>query len=265
MELVVKNGQLYYESYGQGDCIIFLNGFASGISNWYPIIRDLKRQYHCVLFDYVGTGESINEPDYEFSLDSYAADLNALMEMIGVESAHIVGYSMGGWNAQYFSQIYPEKVKSLTLINSSSKIFERQNWIISHFITVLRDSEINVFSQLMFISYYSPEFFEKNAEYLERLKKLAVLTFEKQDNANWEKVLQSCLPFNAEEHLKTLATPTLVISGEHDVLCPRLTAQRFKELIANLQWEEYASVGHAIPMECSKQLRISLNDFLEKL
>ncbi|MET1255377.1 alpha/beta fold hydrolase [Aliikangiella maris] len=265
MKLLVDGGELYYEVYGEGETIVFLNGFASGISNWYPVIKDLKQSYRCVLFDYLGTGDSQCHTDYQFSLDAYANDINQLIESLDAEKVHLVGYSMGGWLAQYYSRQFSEKVVSLSLINSSSRIFARQNWIISHFIDVLRDSDIEVFGKLMFVSYYSPEFFEKNEAHLDRLKKLAVLTFEKQSRKNWESVLHSCLPFNGESHLSTLDIPVLCISGETDVLCPKHTAERFKQLVKNITAIEFPSVGHAIPMEQFKLLKIELERFITNL
>ncbi|MEN8132636.1 MAG: alpha/beta hydrolase [Pseudomonadota bacterium] len=150
-------GELYYEVQGEGEeVIIYLNGFASGISNWYPVIKGLKGRYRNVLYDYIGTGESRNGEEYEFCFDSYCADLGALIGQIGADRVHLVGYSMGGWIAQEFTVHHPGKVSSLVLINSSPRIFARQHWIISHLIEVLKFAEISVFSKLMFISYYPP-------------------------------------------------------------------------------------------------------------
>jgi len=265
MILELKGGQLYYEVYGEGDAIVFINGFASGISNWYPVIKGLKTRYKCVLYDYIGTGGSVSYRDYNFCLDSYSSDLNALIDTIGAEKVHLVGYSMGGWVAQYFIRQWPTMVKSLVLVNTSSKIFSRQNWIISHFVDVLRDSDINVFSKLMFLSYYSQEYFEKNVENLDRIKNLTALTFAKQDKANWEQMLMSCLPFDEEVSLMDLKLPVLMVSGENDFLCPRMTALRFNDLISNIRWLEFKSVGHAIPMERHQDLRYTLINFLEEL
>lgn len=257
-----EHGCLYYETYGEGDTIIFLNGFASGISTWYPVIKYLRKQYRCILYDYIGTGESINFPNYVFSLNSYCSDLASLIETIGAKRVHLVGYSMGGWVAQHFMAENASRVKSLVLINTSSKIFSRQNWIITHLINVLRDSDISEFSKLMFISYYSPEYFEKNSETLERIKALAELTLTKQKKENWENLLGSCLPFNAESSLSNLNIPVLILSGEHDFLCPQMTAKRFKKIMPNAQWHEFKGVGHAIPMECYQQLRDAILTFL---
>ena len=256
-------GSLYYEIQGQGEeVVVYLNGFASGISNWYPVIKGLKRRYRNVLYDYIGTGESRSDSSYRFNFDNYCADLDALIHQIGVDGVHLVGYSMGGWIAQEFSLRHPQRVKSLALINSSSRIFGRQHWIIAHFIEVLKCTEISVFSKLMFLSYYSPEYFERHLDHLERIKNLANVQFEKHARQNWDALLRSCLTFNAEDRLETLRLPVLVLSGEHDILCPRMTAQRLVDLIPNAQWTELSVVGHAIPMEKHRSLATILEAFL---
>lgn len=255
-------GRLCYETYGSGDTIVYLNGFASGISTWYPVIKGLKKRYQNVVYDYPGTGDSECGEGYRFCFDAYCDDLNALIDRLGAPAVHLVGYSMGGWIAQEFAGRYPERVTSLALVNSSSRIFSQQHWIISHFIEVLRDSEVSVFSKLMFISYYSPEYFESNRENLERIKDLANRYFEKQRPDTWTALLRSCLDFDAESHLRALPMPVLVVSGEHDFLCPRMTARRFGELIPDLHWSEFAAVGHAIPMERHRQLGAAIDGFL---
>lgn len=271
--MILERGasRLYYEVHGPAGAgvptVLFLNGFAAGISTWYPIIRDLKQRMRCVLYDYIGTGESTNAGDYVFSLDGYMADLLALLDAVDAARVHLVGYSMGGWIAQHLSVRRPDRIAGLVLVNSSSKIFARQHWIISHFIDVLRDSDIETFSKLMFISYYSPEYFEKNEANLERIKNLATLTFNKQGRDNWRRVLQSCLGFDAEAGLADTGfnLPVLLVSGSHDFLCPPLTAQRFDALLPSVRRIELPMTGHAIPMERHQELRAIVEGFLQAL
>lgn len=265
MLLERPNGSLYYELHGEGaEVVVFLNGFASGISNWYPVIKPLKKEYKSVLFDYVGTGKSIKREGYEFSFDAYCADLRALLDHLGhTQNVHLVGYSMGGWITQEFASRYRDRIKSLSLVNTSSCISARQNWIIEHFISVLKVGNLDAFSQLMFISYYSPEYFEKHRDNLIRIRNLASATFEQHDLSNWEALLESCLTFNAELTLPDLNIPIMALSGEHDILCPRMTLDRFVELIPSIENHEIAQVGHAIPMEEHRKLANYLAEFLK--
>ncbi|MEN8132637.1 MAG: alpha/beta hydrolase [Pseudomonadota bacterium] len=88
------------------------------------------------------------------------------------------------------------------------------------------------------------------------------MQFEKHDRENWHALLRSCLSFDAEDRLGGLRLPVLVLAGEHDFLCPRLTAQRFVDLIPDVEWSELAIVGHAIPMEAHQSLGVALEAFL---
>ena len=264
MILERPSGNLYYEEYGRADAelVVCLNGFASGISNWYPIVRTFKKKYRVVLYDYLGTGGSQSRPNYRFCLQSYCEDLEALLDSMCVASAHIVGYSLGGWIAQEFVADRSDRVKSLVLVNTSSRIFTLQEWIIKHFIEVLQLPDISIFSKLMFISYYSPEYFEGKSDHLNRIRELADQYFQKHDRENWLDMLSSCLVFNREDAIRSITQPVLLVSGSTDYLCPRVTAKRLQELIPNLQWEEFAEVGHAIPMERHQDLGVIINEFL---
>ncbi len=263
MQIDVENGTLYYETYGEGETIIFLNGFASGISNWYPIIRRLRRTRRCVVFDYVGTGQSRCSEPGVFSMDGYCRELNALMDVLRVRRVHLVGYSMGGWIAQEFASRQPDAMITLSLVNTSAKISTHQRYIISHLIDVLKIAEIPVFSRLMMVSYYSPGYFEKNADQMERLEQLVSLALSEHKPETWRNILESCLPFNVSERLSSFSFPLLLVSGQHDFLCPRPTAEAYSGKIAALKWIELPDVGHAIPMERWNELESALFEFVD--
>ena len=257
-----ESGLLHYEAYGQGDVVIFLNGFATGCNIWYPVIKDLKDSHQCVLYEYIGTGQSASFEGYDFSLDSYCSDLDALITHLGNDRIHIVGYSMGGWIAQYYVTHWKGRLKSLSLINSSSRIFSRQSWVMSHLVDVLRKHDLDVFSKLMFLTYYSPEYFEKYNDSLLRINNLAVHSFAKQKKKNLEMLLESCLYFDCEAGLGSVDIPVMLVSGEHDFFCPRITAQRLHSLFPNIEWIELKSVGHAVPMECFDETREIITNFI---
>jgi pimeloyl-ACP methyl ester carboxylesterase len=81
---------------------------------WYRLLPELSARYHTIIFDNRGTGQSDAHPG-PYSIEAMAADAAAVMDDAGVESAHVLGFSMGGFIAQEFALRYPERVRRLIL------------------------------------------------------------------------------------------------------------------------------------------------------
>jgi pimeloyl-ACP methyl ester carboxylesterase len=84
---------------------------------WVPQIRAFKRYYQVIAFDNRGVGRTgmAEEP---FTVENMAEDTLALLDHLGIDSAHILGYSLGGMVAQVIAIDYPERVKKLILVST---------------------------------------------------------------------------------------------------------------------------------------------------
>lgn len=112
--------ELYYEIYGPEDAppIVFLEGWGYSLWMWFRQIPVLKGKYRCIVFDNRGVGRS-SKPDYPYTMKMFADDTVALMNALGIEKAHFLGISMGGYIAQQIAISYPEVVRSLILVSTS--------------------------------------------------------------------------------------------------------------------------------------------------
>ena len=97
--------------------LILMHGFGSSLETWEPWARLLSRKYRVVLLDFPGSG--LSEPDRtgDYS-DARSVNLvKALMQRMGIESAVLIGNSMGGRIAWKFAAAYPTLVSKLVLIS----------------------------------------------------------------------------------------------------------------------------------------------------
>jgi pimeloyl-ACP methyl ester carboxylesterase len=122
MPAVEVNGvSLYYERTGAGDAVIFLHGLGSSTQDWSPQIEFFKDRYSCIAIDIRGHGQSEKAPG-PYSIRMFAADVAALMSHLGVESAHLVGVSMGGMIAFQMAVDAPGRVRSMVIINAGPEV-----------------------------------------------------------------------------------------------------------------------------------------------
>ena len=109
-----------------GDTILMTHGFAKSMKFWVQWVPALSRKYTVVRYDIRGCGESSVPPEgATWSAERLARDALNLIDHLGVEKIHWVGFESGGiWGIEFVST-YPDRIKSLTLCNSPMFLGER--------------------------------------------------------------------------------------------------------------------------------------------
>lgn len=106
------------KSTGQGPPLLLLNGYAATSADWDPtFLSGLGTGGTVICPDFPGMGDSPLGGD-DVTIESMAGDVLALLDDLGIDSAPVVGWSMGGFVAQQLARAYPERVESMALIAS---------------------------------------------------------------------------------------------------------------------------------------------------
>jgi len=112
---------LYYTTTGTANKppTCFLHGFMGSASDWTQITDALSPNAYCIAVDLPGHGRSVQRPGYEYTMEGATQALADVLDDVGVQRCHLVGYSMGGRAALYFAVHHPDRVRSLVLESSS--------------------------------------------------------------------------------------------------------------------------------------------------
>ncbi|CAA0103854.1 putative protein [Mycolicibacterium vanbaalenii] len=103
---------------GEGDEVLLLiHGMAGSADTWRAVIPQLAKKYRVVAPDLTGHGQS-SKPRTDYSLGAFAVGLRDLLDELGIESATIVGHSLGGGVAMQFLYQHPDYCRRLVLISS---------------------------------------------------------------------------------------------------------------------------------------------------
>ena len=114
----VNGFKLHYEIEGDGEALVLVPGFASGLSIWTRQTPALARHFRVISFDPRGVDDS-DKPEGQQTIGLLADDLALLLLALHVPSAHVLGVSFGGFVAQEFALKYPLMTRKLLLCCTS--------------------------------------------------------------------------------------------------------------------------------------------------
>jgi pimeloyl-ACP methyl ester carboxylesterase len=97
-----------------GEPVLLVMGLGASSQLWYRLLPWISRRYRAIVFDNRGTGDS-SPVRSRLTMRGLAEDARAVLDDAGVESAHIIGASMGGMIAQHLALAHRERVRSLVL------------------------------------------------------------------------------------------------------------------------------------------------------
>lgn len=217
--------RLYYEEAGTGTPILFVHEFGGDWRSWEPQMRHFTRLYRCITFSARGYLPSDVPQDVtQYSQQTAIDDMADLLDALGIEKAHIVGLSMGGFAALHFGLRYANKARSLVVAGAgygAEKEYEEYFRNVS--LEVARQFEAQgapAFSKIYSTAASRIIFQLKDprgwAEFAQQLGEHDSI-----GSARTMQGVQAKRPsiYDLEEELKAMPLPTLVVVGDEDDHC----------------------------------------------
>lgn len=110
---------IYYEEFGRGETVLFLHShFSRGLLAFSGQILPFSGHYRCIYPDFRGHGRTTSE-NLQWDSRIIADDMAQFLDAMGIEQAHLIGYSCGAYVGCYMAANYPERVKSLVTIGGA--------------------------------------------------------------------------------------------------------------------------------------------------
>lgn len=104
--------------------VVMLHGIRGYAETFAGVAAALQPDFRVIAFDQRGRGESDWDPAHNYYADAYVADLDALVQALGLARFDLLGHSMGGINAIVYAARYPQKVRRLVIEDAGPGAFE---------------------------------------------------------------------------------------------------------------------------------------------
>ena len=262
MPRVCVNGlELYYEIEGDGEPVILIPGFAAGGWIWFKQTADLSRSFRVIIFDPRGVSAS-DKPEGPQTIRLLADDVAHLLLTLGIESAHIVGASFGGFVAQEFALKYPAMTRKLVLCCTS---FGGPNHVVpsAETLTALAstkglNSEERMRANLLLA--FTPEYVRTEVGEVDRVVQLRAAN--EVPEHIYLSQLQAAMSFNSESRLEQITNPTLVLSGDADVIVPVQNSRNLAAKIPGAELKIVEGGSHTLFIEQAAEFNQIISDFL---
>jgi len=207
----VNGIKIYYEVQGEGKPILLLHGsFFTIEMNWSRLMPELAKTRKVIAIEMQGHGRTLDS-DKPISHKSLASDVAAVMKYLKIDSADILGYSLGGRIAFQLAIQNPEIVRNLIILSST---YRADGW----------QPEVRNALQAL-----QPAFFDNTPLRTEYFRVAP-------DTTHWHKFLSKIIAFNntnynlGDENIKSIKVPVLLIAGDNDGIDKNILADTYKLL-----------------------------------
>ena len=264
----INDTNLYYEDSAPDDeqkpVLVFAHGLLWSTRLYDKQVAYFKKDYRCIAFDFRGQGQSeITKDGYD--MDTLTEDAIALIDALNIDKCHFIGLSMGGFVAQRIAIKYPERLLSLTLLETSADPEAPDNVPkYRKLVTAIRWLGMKRVSKKVMPIMFGNTFLTDKSR--------------KAECKEWQKMLESNHKTGVTkategvierkgvyEELGKINTPTLIVVGDEDAATPYPKAERIHFAIAGSKFAVIKGAGHTATVEEPEQVNSVISKFLNSL
>ena len=263
----VNGINLYYRVFGQGEPLVLIMGFGGAHEGWFFQTRAFKRHYQVVVFDNRGLGRSDKSPQ-PYTISTMADDTAGLMDHLGIDSAHILGQSLGGIVAQELAIRYPERVRKLILVSTSCGEGEITD-VHPEMLKAIGVEDGSAEPNLEKVDFYESTGTIVSLAFNKKLYRTLLVPLSRY---NLKKVgvdghraqMQAVVSHTTADRLHLIQAPTLVITGTEDRIVSPRSSRAMADRIPGSHLVMVEGGSHAFNLEMRNRFNREVLDFLRR-
>jgi len=245
---------------GSGPAVVLIHGLAGDHTAWRAQIELLRPHFRVIAFDNRGAGAS-TQVDEPVSTQDLADDTLQMMDLLGVQQAHVVGRSMGGAVAQHMALRAPGRVLSLALCASFARLDPLGRRVLANMREALEwRNSWSDHARHSVQNFVSAAFFNEQLEQVAAIERL--IGGETRLPACYSRQNEACQQHDTLADLGRIPQRTLVMAGECDPICSLTATRALAAGLPNVRTEIFAGASHFFLMEQPAHFNRLLLDWL---
>jgi 3-oxoadipate enol-lactonase len=254
---------MYYEVHGKGRPLLLISGLGNDLNIWASQVPEFAKKYCVIGFDNRGSGRT-DAPDQPYSIPMMAEDTIGLMDALGVEKAHVLGVSMGGYIAEELAMTYPGRAESLILMTTSVGPYMLKISILHAWAReALKDMRPMTFFQIMLPFMFNDRSFETPG-----VLEMAVGTIAGHSSTPphiLARQMTACVEHDARDRIGRITAPTLVLAGKEDPFVPFSLSEELAASIPNAKLRVLDGGGHGFNGAIADKFNRAVLEFLDQV
>lgn len=256
-------GGLYYELHGPESAppLLLSSGLGGSGGYWSPNLEALAARHRVILHDQRGTGRSEREIAGAVTLETVGEDMRLLLDALGIPAATIIGHAIGGMAGMALALAAPERVARLVVVNGWARLDHHTERCFDTRLALLRDSGAQAYLHAQPLFLFPPQWISDHHDRLiaEEAEQLAHFP----GAAMIERRIAAARRFDVADRLGEIATPTLLIASDDDMLVPPARSVAIHDGVAGSRLARFARGGHACNVTQADDFNACLLDWLD--
>lgn len=253
----VNDIQLHYELHGSGEPLVLIHGLGSSSRDWEYQIPDLARHYQVIAPSLRGFGKS-DKPAGPYTVVQYARDVVGLLNHLGIDRAHVCGFSLGGAVAFQLAAEFKHRLSSVVVVNAQPS-FQLDHWR-KHLMVLMRIGMANVLGMQRMVRFLAKRLFPDASQ--AHLRETMLRRHGSNDKQAYLAALRGLAGWSIEDAIGSIDVPVLVVAGEHDITSVD-EKQTYVDKMPNATLSVVKDSRHGTPFDQHETLNALILDFLD--
>jgi 3-oxoadipate enol-lactonase len=251
---------LNIEIRGRGEPVVLISDIGEDLTSWCYQASSFGSLHFLMQLDNRGSGWS-DCPSEGGSIDDMAKDVLSAMDLVGIESTHLVGLGLGGMIAQRIACHRPGRIRGLVLASTAGRATAEQERAYSDWVRGAEDGvDPRELGRAMVPWLYSSWFLE-NERWREFVIRARGSQYRRTCWEGAEAQLKAMLDFDFAEELGSITSPTLIMRGSEDRLTPPECAEELCSRIKGSRLHQLRA-GHLLHIELPRSFNTAVLQFL---
>lgn len=261
MKAEINGITINYRDEGEGEPVIFIHAFPLNRKMWDEQVAVVKDHFRVIAIDLRGFGDS-DAPEGVCEMLQMAADVRELMKDLSIDSATLVGLSMGGYVSLAFYRAYPEAVRAMVLADTRAtadneegreKRMKSAEKAESKGAAAIADDMVPVA--------LADATRETRPDIVKRMR---TITEENSPRGIASAQRGMAARLDSNDLLGKMKFPVLIIVGSEDKLTPVKDSEALRDAIQGAEFKVIEGAGHLSNMERPEEFNAVLMDFLKR-